>query len=132
MKYMLDTNICVYFLKSAPAVTAAFERNMRGGIAISAVVLSELEFGVQNSRDMERNRNKLDAFLRLVKVAPYDNNAALEYGKIYAALRHKGTPIGPLDALIAAHAKSQGLILVTNNAREFERVEGLIIENWAA
>ncbi len=131
MKYMLDTNICVYFLKNDPAVTATFRRNMREGIVISTIVLSELEFGVQNSRDTVKNRNKLDAFMRLVEEISYDRHAALEYGRICAALRRKGTPIGPLDTLIAAHAKSQKLILVTNNAREFERVDGLKIENWA-
>ncbi len=131
MKYMLDTNICVYFLKNTSEIINIFERKRIEGIAISAIVLSELEFGVQNSRDKAINSFKLSAFLRLVEVLPFDKEAAMEYGGILTSLRRKGTPIGPLDTLIAAHAKSQKLILVTNNAREFERVDGLKIENWA-
>ncbi len=132
MKYMLDTNMCIYLLKNISAVAAAFENKKRGGIAISAIVLSELEHGVQNSRNGEKNRDKLTKFLRLVEVLPFGKEAAAEYGVIHTALRRKGTPIGPMDTLIAAHAKSQSLVLVTNNAREFGRVEGLKIENWAA
>ncbi len=132
MKYMLDTNICVYLLKNTFEIIGVFERNKHEGIAISAIVLSELEFGVQNSRDVAINRFKLAAFLRLVEVLSFDKDAAAEYGVICTALRRKGTPIGQMDMLIAAHAKSKGLILVTNNTREFARVEGLKLENWAA
>ena len=101
-----------------------------GGIAVSAISLAELEFGVCNSSAIEKNRVKLIAFLTLIDILPFGGKAAAEYGKINAVLRQRGTPIGVMDTLIAAHAKSAGLIAVTNNVREFERVDGLIIEDW--
>jgi len=117
-------------LKHISGVMANYSRKKDLGTAISSITLAELEFGVCNSYASDKNRENLIAFLPLVKILSFDDKAAMEYGKICALLRRKGTPIGPLDMLIAAHAKSKGLIVVTNNIREFERVPGLELENW--
>ncbi|MDR2044095.1 MAG: type II toxin-antitoxin system VapC family toxin [Clostridium sp.] len=130
MMYLLDTNICIFTMKQMPGILERFRRSQSGGIAISSITLAELEFGVSNSKAYERNRNALLAFSTLVEILPFDIPASAEYGKIRAALGKAGTPIGALDTLIAAHAKSQGLTLVTNNIREFQRVDGLVIEDW--
>lgn len=103
---------------------------MDDGIAISAITLAELLHGVEASAYPEKNLLALNQFLSIVEILPFDDEAAAEYGKICAALRRQGTPIGTMDMLIAAHAKAKGLIIVTNNIREFERVEGLRLENW--
>lgn len=132
MKYMLDTNTCIFMMKDYPSVLSAFSANKNSGIVISAITLAELEFGVSNSTAVDKNRTKLIAFLTLVDVLPFDSNSTAEYGRTRAALQKKGTPIGQLDMLIAAHAKAAGLMLVTNNTREFERVDGLILEDWYA
>ncbi|MDR2088060.1 MAG: type II toxin-antitoxin system VapC family toxin [Clostridiales Family XIII bacterium] len=132
MTYLLDTNICIFTMKQVPGVVERFRSARKAGIAISSVTLAELEFGVYNSKAPERNRNALLAFSTLVKILPFDIPASSEYGKIRAALGKAGTPIGALDTLIAAHAKSLKLILVTNNTREFRRVEGLFVEDWPA
>lgn len=131
MKYMLDTNICVYFIKRKPAnVFDRLHEKMDDGISISSITLAELECGVALSEQRERNADALAQFLALITVVPFEETAAAEYGTVRAALRRQGTPIGPLDELIAAHAKANDMILVTNNTREFERVEGLQLENW--
>jgi tRNA(fMet)-specific endonuclease VapC len=127
---MLDTNICIYLLKRISKVVSVFSEKQNDGAAISSITLAELEFGVWNSKAYDTNREALITFLPLVAVLPFDSAAAAEYGKICALLRQKGAAIGPLDMLIAAHAQSQGLIVVTNNTREFARVEGLHLENW--
>jgi len=127
---MLDTNICIFLMKCVPEVIAAFAAKQESGIVISAVTLAELEYGVCNSNAYEKNRNRLINFLTIVDVLDFDGSAAVVYGGICADLRRKGTPIGQMDMLIAAHAKSKGLIVVTNNVKEFERVDGLVLENW--
>jgi tRNA(fMet)-specific endonuclease VapC len=101
------------------------------GVAISTITLSELSFGVENSAYREKNTIALMKFLSIVDILPYDDKAALEYGKIKADLKRRGCIIGAFDMQIAAHAKSANCILVTNNTKEFERVKGLQIENWA-
>jgi tRNA(fMet)-specific endonuclease VapC len=101
------------------------------GIAISTITLSELSHGVENSSYPEKNTIALMKFLSIIDILPFDANAALEYGKIKTDLNRRGCIIGPLDMLIAAHAKSGGFILVTNNVKEFERVKDLQIENWS-
>ncbi|MEE5991790.1 MAG: type II toxin-antitoxin system VapC family toxin [Oscillospiraceae bacterium] len=130
MKYMLDTNICIYAQKQNPAVLHQFHEKASDGLAISIITLAELEHGAAKSSRPEKSRVALIKFLSLVSVLLFDEKAAYEYGKIRADLEKKGTPIGPLDMQIAAHAKAENLITVTNNVREFQRVEGLIIENW--
>lgn len=131
MKYMLDTNICVYLIRKKPeSVLRHLHSSMGDGVAISAITLAELLYGVESSAYPEKNALALNQFLSIVDILPFDDEAAAQYGKICAALRRRGTPIGTMDMLIAAHAKAKGLIIVTNNVREFERVEGLALENW--
>lgn len=130
MKYLLDTNMCIYAQKQMPSVLCKIRENYRDGIAISSITLAELEFGVQASENRERNTIALLKFLAVVDVLPFDNKAAAEYGKIRADLKKKGTPIGTMDMLIAAHGKAESLTVVTHNTREFERVEALRLDDW--
>ena len=131
MKYMLDTNICIYAIKNKPEkVLNTLKEKMNDGICISAITLAELAHGVEKSAARDKNRAALLRFLSILTVLPFDDLAAAEYGEVCADLQRKGTPIGTMDMLIAAHSKTEGLILVTNNTREFERVEGLTLENW--
>ena len=130
MKYRLDTNMCIYAQKNNPNVIAKIKQNFQQGLAISSITLAELEYGVQASANIEKNTVSLMKFLSIVDVLPFDSGAAVEYGKICADLRKKGTPIGTMDMLIAAHARAENLIVVTHNTREFERVEGLQLEDW--
>lgn len=130
MKYMLDTNMCIYAQKNIPQVIEKIKNNFQYGVAISSITLAELEFGVQASANVEKNTIALYKFLSIVEILDFDSSAATEYGKIRADLKRKGTPIGNMDMLIAAHAKSENLIIVTHNTREFERVEGLKLEDW--
>jgi len=131
MRYMLDTNICIYAIKKRP--TSVIERLLSHDpdeICISSITYAELMHGVHKSQAKERNRLALSLFLSPITILGFDSVAAEEYGKIRTHLEKKGTPIGPMDMLIAGHAKAENLILVTNNTQEFERVEGLVIENW--
>ena len=130
MKYMLDTNVCIYAQKKNENIIAKIKENFEEGLAISAITLAELEYGVKNSINPEKNTVALLKFLTVVEVLPFDGEAAAEYGDICATLKRNGTPIGPMDTLIAAHAKSEGLTIVTHNVREFERVADLKIEDW--
>ena len=131
MTYMLDTNICIYAIKNKPeGVLEKLRGNIYLGICISAITLAELEHGVAKSRYPERNAAALLKILSLINVEPFDDNAAVEYGMICAYLQRLGTPIGTMDMLIAGHARSRDLILVTNNLREFQRVPDLRLENW--
>lgn len=130
MKYMLDTNICTYAQKRNPNVLSKLQNEWEQGIAISSISLSEIEFGIYASNNPDKHQIKLLQILSIVDVLPFDTGAAEEYGKIRAYLQRTGQLIGPLDMLIAGHAKSEGLILVTHNTKEFERVQGLEIEDW--
>ena len=131
MTYMLDTNICIYAIKNKPEqVLEKLKENLSNGICISAITLAELQHGVEKSMNPEKNSMALLQFLSILDILPFDDLAAVEYGKICAYLQKRGTPIGTMDMLIAAHAKTENLIIVTNNVREFERVPDLKIENW--
>ena len=130
MKYMLDTNMCIYAQKNISQVIEKIKNNFQYGVAISSITLAELEFGVQASANIEKNTIALYKFLSIIEILDFDSSAATEYGKIRADLKGRGTPIGNMDMLIAAHAKSEDLIVVTHNTREFERVEGLQLEDW--
>ena len=131
MEYILDTNICIYIIKRKPVgVFEKFKSLPMGSLGISSITLAELQYGIMKSSNPEKNREALEMFLTPLEIIDFDYNAATEYGKIRAALEQKGTPIGPLDTLIASHVKSLDLTLVTNNEKEFERVAGLKIENW--
>lgn len=132
MIYMLDTNICIYAMKKKPEkVLQRFREELDCGLCISSITLAELEYGMQHSSAPSKNEQALLRFLLPLTVLPFGASAASEYGKIRSYLQSRGTPIGPLDMLIAAHAKAEGLTLVTNNTKEFERVPDLELENWA-
>lgn len=129
---LLDTNMCIYIVKQKPAtVVERFNMYTVGDIAVSSITVAELMYGAQKSQQPERNLAALEQFLLPLVIAEFDSNAAYIYGEIRAVLEQQGTPIGALDLLIAAHARSLGVTLVTNNMREFERVPGMKIENWA-
>ena len=132
MIYMLDTNICIYAMKKRPEKVLQRLRNeLDNGVCISSITLAELEYGMKHSSNPAKNEQALLRFLLPFSVLPFGSAAASEYGEIRAYLHSQGTPIGPLDMLIAGHARAEKLILVTNNVREFERVPNLEIENWA-
>lgn len=131
MKYMLDTNICIYAIKHKPdAVIEKFLSHDPEEMCISAITYAELMHGVEKSMAVERNRIAMSLFLSPITILEFDGKAAEEYGRHRAELEKKGTPIGPMDTLIAGHAKAEGLILVTNNTREFNRVADLMVEDW--
>jgi tRNA(fMet)-specific endonuclease VapC len=130
LKYLLDTNIVIYVIKQRPlAVLDIFNRH-HGRMAISSITLAELAHGAEKSSDLSRNMAVVEDFVSRLNVLAYDDKAAWQYGNIRATLEKAGQPIGVNDLHIAAHARSNGLTLVTNNLREFERVPGLLLENW--
>jgi len=132
MKYMLDTNICIYLIKQKPPeVLDKFAALSFGDVGVSAITVAELQYGVRKSQYPERNQQALEQFTLPLIIAGFDHNAAAAYGSIRATLERQGTPIGALDTLIAAHALSLGVTLVTNNEREFSRVPNLTVVNWA-
>ncbi|MDO4545625.1 MAG: type II toxin-antitoxin system VapC family toxin [Bacillota bacterium] len=132
MTYMLDTNICIYAIKNKPEkVLLKIREKINEGLCISSITLAELHHGVEKSKYPEKNMMALIRFLSILEVLPFDDLSAVEYGRICADLQKKGIPIGTMDMLIAGHAKAMGMVLVTNNIREFERVQGLELENWA-
>ena len=132
IKYMLDTNICIYIIKQKPQnIIESFRQVQVAEIGISTITLSELEYGVMKSAKPEQNKIALAQFVAPIEISAYDDVAAQHYGSIRAHLERQRTPIGSLDILIAAHALSMGSVLITNNESEFKRVPNLRIENWA-
>lgn len=130
-RYLLDTNICIYIInRKPPEVFRHFEGLSVGDIAISSITGAELAHGVAKSGS-PRNQQALEKFLMPLDILAFDTMAMHHYGRLRTQLERLGTPIGPLDTLIAAHALALGCTLVTNNLREFERVPGLPLENWA-
>lgn len=130
LKFMLDTNICIFTIKNRPVqVREVFTRH-HGQMCISSVTLMELIYGAEKSASPERNLAVVEGFAARLDVLKYDENAAAHTGQLRAELGRVGTPIGPYDQMIAGHARSLGLILVTNNRREFDRVSGLRVEDW--
>jgi tRNA(fMet)-specific endonuclease VapC len=133
MRFMLDTDSCIALIKRKPAQALRRILSLAPGEAgISAVTLAELRFGVAKSAQAESNRQALDDFLLPLEIADFDAGAAASYGKVRAALEAAGTPMGPLDTQIGAHALSLGAVLVTHNTREFGRISGLAVEDWLA
>jgi tRNA(fMet)-specific endonuclease VapC len=131
MRYMLDTNICIYIIKMKPLkVLETLKRIDIGDVSISVITLAELEYGVEKSQQSERNKIALTSFLSPLEILPLSDNAAVIFGEIRASLEKKGQIIGAYDLLIAAHALSENLILVTNNTNEFSRIPGLSLQNW--
>lgn len=130
LKYMLDTNIAIYTIKNKPCeVREAFKAH-DGQMCISAVTLMELFHGAEASAAVERNLRDIEGFAARLEVLPYDHDAAAHTGQLRAELKKLGRPIGPYDEMIAGHARSQGLVVVTNNMRQFKNVPGLRLANW--
>ena len=132
MRYMLDTNICIYAIKHRPPeVLAALRAHAAAGLGISSISVAERLFGAAKSGSA-RNLQALAQFLEPLEIADFDRAAAQAYGPLRAQLEAAGTPIGPLDTQIAAHALALGVTLVSNNTREFNRIPGLLLDNWVA
>ena len=131
MRYMLDTNICIYVIKHKPEkVYENLKKHDPSEVCVSAVTFAELVHGVEKSTAVEKNRLALALMLANIEILDFDTKAAESYGKIRAQLEKAGTPIGPLDMMIAGHASSLGYTVVTNNEKEFKRIKNLKIENW--
>lgn len=129
--YFLDTNICAYFMsRKYPSVTAKFREHEPSDLVISSIVAGELAYGVENSTRIESNRRNLELFLSKLTALAWDEAAIWHFGFHKTKLKKAGTKIGELDLLIGCHALAMDAVLVTNNTREFERIEGLRLENW--
>lgn len=132
LKYMLDTNIVIYVIKRRPIEVRDTFNRCAGQLCISSITLAELIYGAEKSAKPEHNMRQVEDFVSRLSVLDYGHKSAAHYGQIKAKLETQGTPIGVNDLHIAGHARSEGLILVTNNMKEFERVEALRLENWVA
>ncbi len=131
MAYLLDTNACVdYFTARYPSVVARIQRSSPDDLRLSVVVVAELRYGADHSARRRTNHARIDTLIEEIETLDFDLRAAASYGQVRAQLEASGTPIGPNDMLIAAHALSRGLTVVTDNLEEFERVKGLKVENW--
>jgi len=131
MRYLIDTNICLYIMNKRPIeLINKFRQLAIGDVGISSITISELQYGISKSKHREKNQQRLHEFLAPLEILAFDEYASKYYGDIRFQLEQKGKIIGPLDLLIAAHALSKRLILVTNNDKEFKRIEGLKVENW--
>ena len=133
MKVMLDTNICIALIRQKSAdVLQHFNSFRVGEVCISAVTLAELRSGAAKSQATQKNHTALDDFILALEIVPFNEAVTLAYGNLRATLEKKGTPIGALDTMIAAHALQLNVILATNNTREFKRVKGLTVVDWLA
>jgi tRNA(fMet)-specific endonuclease VapC len=131
MKYLLDTNVCVDYLTGRfPHVQRRIQSLEPGDLCLSSIVVAELRYGADKSAKVRRNHKLLDVLTDEIPCRDFDIDAAAVYGKVRASLEKRGKPIGPNDMLIASHALSLGLVLVTDNVAEFKRVEGLKLQNW--
>jgi tRNA(fMet)-specific endonuclease VapC len=130
LRYLLDTNICIYVIKRRPVLVLDRFNENAAHLAISSITLAELLHGAEKSSQPQRTLAVVEDFCSRLDVLDYGAKAAQHYGQIRASLEQRGTPIGVNDLHIAAHARSEGLTLVSNNLREFERVDGLLYENW--
>ncbi len=131
--YMLDTDICSYILRERPAqVLEKFQKIEMDQLFISVVTYAELLYGVEHSSSKKINREIVEDFVRHLSIKAWDENAAEHYGNIRAILQSKGKIIGAMDLMIAAHARSQKMVLVTNNDKHFNRVPKLKVANWAS
>lgn len=131
MKFLIDTNICIYIIKNSPhSVIEKFHSLKIGDIGISSITLAELEYGVSKSAHQAKNQDALYQFIMPLEILPFDSLAAKFYGQVRADLEQRGKPIGSMDMMIAAHALSLNVTLVTNNEKEFTHVKNLHVENW--
>ncbi|MCC5638889.1 type II toxin-antitoxin system VapC family toxin [Nostoc sp. CHAB 5844] len=132
MRYLLDTNICIYLIKQKPQkVLDKFQTLSISNVGISSITVAELEYGVVKSQQQEKNRTALLQFLLSLEIIDFNQASGTIYGSIRSNLESRGIIIGAMDMLIAAHALSLGVTLVTNNVREFSRIPALLLENWA-
>jgi len=132
VKILLDTDICIYAInRKRPAVLTRIRDYRIGMVGISSITYAELRFGVENSGRVEENLDRLERFLLPLEIVPFDAEAGRQYGRLRTEIKRAGCPIGSNDLLIAAHALSLGVTLVTNNVREFTRISGLHIEQWS-
>lgn len=130
LRYLLDTNVCIYVIKRRPEALLDRFNSHAAQLAISSITLAELLHGAEKSAAPQRMISVVENFCSRLEVLAYGSKAAQHYGQIRAALEMRGTPIGVNDLHIAAHARSEGLTLVSNNLREFQKVEGLLLDNW--
>ncbi len=131
LKYMLDTNIAIYTIKNRPPAVREQFKAHDGQMCMSSVTLMELIYGAEASAAVDRNLRDVEGFAARLEVLAYDDHAAAHTGQLRAELRRAGRPIGPYDEMIAGHARSRGLVIVTNDTRQFQRVPGLRLANWA-
>ena len=132
MRYLLDTNICIFIINQRPQSVRDRLRHVSiGDMAVSSITASELHYGVEKSRKREQNARALRKFLLPLMILPYDEEAARHYGSVRAQLEREGKVIGAMDTMIAAHALALGLKIITNNTREFQRIPGLEVEDWS-
>ena len=132
MRYLLDTDTCIYAIKQRPDVLEKLLSKSRADVAVSVITEAELRTGAAKSSSSQRTERLVESFLRPLEIAPFTSEDAFSYARVRAHLERAGTPIGPLDTLIAAQAVARKLVLVTNNEREFGRVPGLRLENWSS
>ena len=133
MKYMLDTNVCIHIMKNKPlSVMHRFRQHRAEDVCISSITYAELSYGINKGQHREQNQLALSTFLAGIQILPFDSLAAVSFGRLRMDLESVGKPIGVMDMMIASHALSQGLTIVTNNTREFERVPGLTVEDWVS
>ncbi|MCL6743177.1 tRNA(fMet)-specific endonuclease VapC [Kosakonia sp. R1.Fl] len=132
LKFMLDTNICIFTIKNKPEIVRQAFNQHNGQMCISSVTLMELIYGAEKSAIPERNLRVVEGFMARLEVLPYGIDAAVHTGQLRAELARAGTPVGPYDAMIGAHARSLGLVLVSNNTREFVRIPGLRLQDWTS
>lgn len=131
MRYLLDTNICIYLIKNRPQeVLERFRQHTPQDVAISIITLFELQYGIEKSQYRQQSESALAKFLQPLNIVDLDRSSAIDAASIRAQLEKTGTPIGPYDLFIAGLARSRGMVLVTNNTREFNRIPGLELENW--
>ena len=130
LRYMLDTNICIYVIRNRPPDLRERFNQLIDELCISTITLGELSYGFEKSARPAENRREVERFTASLDVRAFTSNAAVHYGQIRAALEREGRPAGVHDMLIGGHARSEGLVLVTNNMREFTRMPGLQVENW--
>ena len=130
MRYMLDTNVAIHTIRHRPLEVRAKFIAQQGRMCISTVSLMELIYGAEKSTQPDRNLRDIEGFASRLRILAYDREAAMHTGRIRAALARAGTPIGPYDQMIAGHARSRGLIVVTSNTDKFERVPGISVEDW--
>jgi tRNA(fMet)-specific endonuclease VapC len=130
LTYMLDTNICIYVMKNYPQALRAKFNALAERLCISSITLGELHYGAEKSARRADNLSAIDNFVARLEVLPFETKAAIHYGQLRAELERAGTPCGPHDMQIGGHARSEGLIVVTNNVGEFARMPGVRAENW--